>query len=261
MVKFFKMQGIGNDYIFIDNMEGKNNIKKIKPFVRAICQRHYGVGADGVILLQKSKAADVKIKIYNSDASLANMCGNASRCVAYYIHKKIGKDVVKIQTQNRTITCKMMSTFKDGAKVRVDMGSAFLDKILIVQFEEKEFTLNVVDIGNRHCVIFVDNFNFNVRKFCKYIQNLPIFDDGINVELVQVKKDHIKVKVYERGSGFTLACGSGACACAFVCYLKSYTQNYVNVKLDGGELNIECKEHIIMTGECRYVYDGVWYEY
>ena len=89
MVKFFKMQGIGNDYIFIDNMEGKNNIKKIKPFVRAICQRHYGVGADGVILLQKSKAADVKIKIYNSDASLANMCGNASRCVAYYIHKKI----------------------------------------------------------------------------------------------------------------------------------------------------------------------------
>ncbi len=259
MIKFFKMNGVGNDYIFIDNLNSKNNALS-KKIIRKICDRHNGVGGDGVVILEKSKIADIKMRIYNSDASPATLCGNATRCVAYYMCKKLNKFDISIQSGEKLLYCLIKDIHNHIAVVSVNMGSAKIIDTKILSFKGQKFKLYVVDIGNLHCVVFVKDFCFDFKKLCTEIQNLPCFQNGINVDLASIKENTIFLKVCERGSGFTLACGSGACASAYVANCEGLVENNVIVCQDGGKLDICIDDEIIMTGECQYVFDGVYYE-
>ena len=258
MIRFFKMNGVGNDYIFIDNTQDKTLISK--KVIKNICNRHFGVGGDGVVILTKSKVCDVKMRIYNLDSSNAKLCGNATRCVAFYMCKKLGKNNISVQSGEKVLYCKVESMDKDSAKVSVNMGKAKITSRLALNFKSQKYQLYVVDIGNLHCVTFVKDFNFDIEKFCKEIQSLPYFEKGVNVDLVKVKGESLEIKVCERGSGFTLACGSGACASAYVAFCEGLVKNNVCVIQDGGKLDINIDENITMLGDCQYVFDGVFYE-
>ncbi len=259
MIKFFKMNGVGNDYIFIDNLNSKNN-NISKKIIKKICDRHYGVGGDGVVIISFSKTADAKMKIYNNDASTATLCGNATRCVAFYLAKKLIKDSISIESGEKILYCQIQNTEGGLVIVSVNMGKAKIIDTKILTFKGQKYKLYIVDIGNLHCVTFVKDFDFDVPKLCKVIQNLPCFGNGINVDLVSVKNNTLNIKVCERGSGFTLACGSGACASAFVASKEKLTDGKVVVSQAGGKLDIDVGENIIMRGACKYIFDGVFYE-
>ncbi len=259
MIKFFKMNGVGNDYIFIDNLSSKNNAIS-KKIIKKICDRHFGVGGDGVIVISNSKVADVKMKIYNSDASTATLCGNATRCVAFYIGKKLNKYSISIESGEKILYCQIQNIEGDFATVSVNMGKANMLDTKILTFKGQKYKLYIVDVGNLHCVTFVKDFCFDVQKLCSAIQNLPCFENGINVDVAMCKDDALFVKVCERGSGFTLACGSGACASAYTAKSEGLTGDNVMVCQDGGKLEIDVGDNIIMTGSCKYVFDGVFYE-
>ncbi len=260
MIKFFKMNGIGNDYIFIDNIV-KPNKHVTKKIIKKICDRHYGVGGDGVIVLCPTKSADVKMKIYNSDASEANLCGNAARCVAFYMSKKLEKNNITIKSSEKTLYCQVVENEQDHATVSVNLGEAKLIETKILAYKGQKYKLYIVDVGNLHCVTFVKNLNFNTKDFCEQIQNLECFSGNINVDIACVKNDVIDLIVYERGSGFTMACGSGACASAFVSHYINLTNSKVVVCQKGGKLAVAITDNnIVMSGECEYVFDGVYYE-
>ncbi len=259
MLRFFKMHGIGNDYIFIDNIKNKNkhNFAKLS---KKLCDRHFFVGADGIIVLEKSNTCDVKMQIYNSDGSKAKVCGNATRCVAFYVYKKCNKKNITIESANKILKAKILKVKNNKAFVEVNMGKCVYKGNLKINIGGKNASCNIASIGNKHCVIFVDNYDFNIDEIGKKINKLEQFKNGVNVEFVKVQKNNIiKVKVYERGSGETLACGSGACASCYVCYyLKKINKNMpIIVNLDGGKLYIKIKKNnLIMSGECEFVYKG-----
>ncbi len=206
MLKFFKMQGLGNDYIFIDNMTNEYSYD-FSLLAKKLSRRSFCIGSDGLVEIAQSQTCDCKINIFNSDGTKATMCGNATRCVAFYLYQKTHKKKLTIQSDKKTLICKILKVNSNSAIVQVDMGEANIYKV-------KDF--DIVDVGNKHCLQFVDSFNFNIKKLGKNInQN---FVDGINVEFVKVlSSNKVRVKVFERGSGITKACGSGACAVAYYC--------------------------------------------
>ena len=246
MLKFFKMHGIGNDYIFIDNQNNKQKIN-FGLLSKKICKRHFGVGSDGLIVIKNHKTLDAEMLIYNSDGSKANICGNATRCTAFYLSKKLGKKNISIFSGNKILNCKILKCNNQKAIVCVNMGSA---KIL-----KKAKNRAIVDIGNKHLVVLVKNYNFDVQKIGQKLSQK--FCDGINVEFVKIlSNDKIKIKVYERGSGITLACGSGACASCFALNQLFGLSKNILVKLDGGNLFVKIGTQIQMIGESKFVYKG-----
>lgn len=250
------MHGIGNDYIYIDETE---NLQKFDyaTISKKLSKRCFSVGSDGIIVIQKSKKADAKIQIYNSDGTKANMCGNASRCVAFYLCKKLNKNNVTIQVANRILNCEVLWKKSNLAKVKVYMGEAKILTTAQRRIKNKSYDLNIVDIGNLHAVVFVENFNFDICQVGKIISNLKEFKNGLNVEFVKIiSNNKIKIKVYERGSGLTKSCGSGACASALV-FSQIKNINDIDVCLDGGKLKILINENKInMIGNAEFVYKG-----
>ena len=237
------------DYIFIDLTQNSQSYNFNK-LAKRLSNRNFGIGSDGLIVLTKSKNCDVKMLIFNSDGTKATMCGNATRCTAFYVSKILNKKNITIQSGNKILKANVISVQKNRAVVDVNMGKCkILNKISIKNKEGY-----IVDIGNKHCVIFVDNYKINFNKIIKNIN----YKNGINIEFVKIiNSKSIQIKVYERGSGFTLACGSGACACAYLCYKLKKVKNNVTVKLDGGKLNIKIiKNNIHMLGDCEFVYYG-----
>lgn len=255
MIKFFKMHGIGNDYIFIDNTE--QNLKlDFSSLAKKLSKRRFSVGSDGLVVINKC-SEDGEMQIYNSDGTRAKMCGNATRCVAFYLGKKLNKNIVKIKIDKKILTAKILSTRKSKAKVEVNMGKAKYMTCLKRQVTNYE-PFHIASIGNKHCVVFSNNLT-NFEKIGKKINDMPEFGDGINVEFVKVlSRKKIHVKVYERGSGVTLACGSGACACAYVANHLGLCDKQIQVVLDGGNLDIVIKDDddVVMKGECEYIYSG-----
>ena len=249
------MHGIGNDYIFIDNIcdEYKMDFSCLS---KKLSRRHFSVGSDGIIVILKSKTCDAKIHIFNADGSKAKMCGNALRCVAFYLYKKLGKKEVIIQVVNRKIKCKILSNSNNKATVEVCMGRAKLLSTHSFKLLKNLQTLNVVSLGNKHAVVFVKEFNFSVQKWGKTI--CDSFDGGINVEFVKIQKDNIlQIKVYERGSGITYACGSGACASAYAYCKAKKINGKIIANLEKGQLEIYVKNsQIKMTGQAKFVYFG-----
>ena len=271
-IKFTKMQGLGNDYIYIDGT--KNVPENLPDLAIKMSDRHFGVGSDGLVVIAKSDVADFKMIMLNADGSYGEMCGNASRCIAKYVYEKglTNKTTITLETLAGIKT--LVLDVKDGkvVYVSVDMGLAILqpEKIPVlskgnfVEFEAlgKKIKGTAVSMGNPHVCIFVDDVFFDgFETLGAAIEKHPIFPKKVNVEFIKViDKQNIEMRVFERGSGETLACGTGACASVIACVLNGYAEkdNVVKVKLRGGDLFVEYKSdgRVIMQGGAEFVFEG-----
>ena len=278
MIKFTKMHGLGNDYVYIDAINQK--IENESSLAKFVSNRHFGIGSDGLILICKSEVADFKMRMFNSDGSEAEMCGNGIRCVGKFVYDKglTNKTTVKIETLAGIKT--LILNTKDGKveTARVDMGEPILEaeKIPVISTEEpvknleleaenKKFKFTCVSMGNPHAITIVENTKeFDVEKYGKVLEVDKAFPKKANIEFAQVvDRQNINMRVWERGAGETLACGTGACATAVACNLNGLTDRKVNIELLGGTLNIEWNEtdnHVYMTGPAVTVFDGELYE-
>ena len=275
MIKFTKMHGLGNDYVYIDAIN--QNIENMSSLAKFVSDRHFGIGSDGLILICKSDIADFKMRMFNSDGSEAEMCGNGIRCVGKFVYDKglTDKKTLTIETLAGIKTLKLNTKEGKVETVKVDMGEPILDpekipvisdekpvKNLLLKAEDKEFKFTCVSMGNPHAITEVEETEkFDVEKYGKVLEVNKAFPNKTNVELIKVlDKEHIKMRVWERGAGETLACGTGACATAVACYLNGKTNRKVEVELLGGKLYIEWNEkdnHIYMTGPAVTVFEGV----
>ena len=274
MIKFIKMQGLGNDYVYIDAINQK--IENESSLAQFVSNRHFGIGSDGLILICKSDIADFKMRMFNSDGSEAEMCGNGIRCVGKFVYdnKLTTKTNLKIETL-AGIKKLILNTKDDKVEtVKVDMGEPILEpkdipvivkekpvKNLKIIVDERNFKFSCVSMGNPHAITIIDDIqNFNVEKYGKKIEIDKVFPNKTNVEFIQlIDRNNIKMRVWERGAGETLACGTGACASVVACVLNELTSRKVNVELLGGTLKIEWNEednHIYMTGPAVTVFEG-----
>ena len=274
LINFTKMQGTGNDFVLINCLKeiSFSKLLNISELCAKICHRKFGIGADQVLLLMPSKVADFRMDIYNADGSKVEMCGNGIRCLAKYIwdEKLSEKEQLEIETPAGIIKPK-----KNGDMVKVDMGKPLFEPSLIpvnldtgspifdyhLPILDSEFKINCVSMGNPHAVIYLqqDISTFDVSRYGRLIENHSLFPKRINVEFVNViNKDKIKMRVWERGSGETLACGTGACSSAVVSIYKGLTNPKTEVELLGGSLFIEWNkgESVFMTGPAKEVFKG-----
>lgn len=276
MILFSKMEGLGNDFIIV-NCITQYFSYSLNSFSKYLCNRNFGVGADGVIYVFKSYSCDCKIRIFNSDGTEAESCGNGIRCVGKYLYEKgiVNREKVKIETKSGIKDVELIIENKTVINVKVNMGKPIFeprripvylpkDEIknvhsILIKIENEEYEFFVVSMGNPHAVCFVDNLDkVNVSKLGNIVENYKYFPNKTNVEFVEIiDKKNIKIKVWERGVGKTLACGTGACAASAVGYKKTLLEKHVNVELDGGKLSIECDENNInMIGDAEFVYEG-----
>ena len=273
MLRFTKMQGLGNDYVYIDAT--KANIENPSELSKYISDRHFGVGSDGLILICPSDKADFRMRMFNSDGSEAEMCGNGIRCVGKFVYDKklTDRTLVTIETKAGIKVLKLNVKDEEVDTVRVDMGTPILEseKIPVITDEklaqnlrlnalDKSFDFTCVSMGNPHAVTVVDNVSdFDVKKYGSILEINEVFPNKTNVEFVEIKNpENIKMRVWERGTGETLACGTGACASVVACNLNGLTKRSVNVELLGGNLNVELGEdnHVYMTGPAVTVFEG-----
>lgn len=272
MLRFTKMEGIGNDYIYFDGIH--QNIPMTKEFIQNISDRHKGIGSDGMIVILKSDIADFKMRMFNLDGSEAKMCGNGLRCFSKFVydHRLTDKTVLEIETLAGIR--KVWLDIVDGkvGNVTVDMGEPIIKANDIPCLLEKETVINheievynnvyhitCVSMGNPHVVLYVDDLDFDISILGRYFENHSMFPDSVNTEFVIVKdRKHLVMRVWERGSGETLACGTGACAVMYASYLNGLCDDKVEVELSGGRLNIEYKDNkILMSGPARVTFEGI----
>ena len=274
-MKFTKMQGLGNDYVYVNCFEEK--IENPPAVARYVSDRHFGIGSDGLIMINPSEVADFEMEMYNADGSRGEMCGNGIRCVAKYVYDYGLTDKTQISVETLGGIKYLDLTVEDGkvVLVKVDMGKPELksDLILIISENEKVidepievdgqvYHMTGVSMGNPHTVIYVDDVkNLDLEKIGPKFENHERFPKRINTEFVHcIDRNTVEMRVWERGSGETLACGTGACAVAVASILNNLTDTRVTVKLLGGDLQIEWdreKNHVFMTGPAKVVFDGV----
>lgn len=263
MFSFSKMQGTGNDFVVIDCM--KNQFEYSLPVLsKYLCNRHYGVGADGMILIDKSEEQDFQMRIFNSDGTEAEMCGNGIRCLAKYVFEKGLTDKTEffVETLAGVKQIKLELENKKVVVVKVNMGAPDVACIKYqIEIENQAYYVYPVSLGNPHAVCFVKDIeNFDVAKIGPILENYKYFPKKTNVEFVQVvDKQNIKIRVWERGVGETNSCGTGACASSMIAIKEKYTESELTVDLKGGKLKIQYdkeKNEIILQGEAEFVFDG-----
>jgi len=274
-LEFVKMQGAGNDYIYFDCL--KNEIANPNELSIKVSDRHFGIGGDGIVLICKSNVADAKMRMFNIDGSEGKMCGNAIRCVGKYLYdnKITDKTEISIETLSGI---KYLSLNIENDKVdsiKVDMGMAILEpsKIpalvagdtainIVINAGNKDYNATLVSMGNPHCIIFTKNIDeICIENIGKLFEHHKLFPEGINTEFVEVIDENtLKMRVWERGSGETLACGTGSCAVAVAAVLNGICKidSDIRIKLIGGELIIKyTKKTVYMTGKAEKVFQGV----
>lgn len=274
-MKFYKMHGAGNDYVYFDCM--KSEIENPNELARRLSDRHFGVGGDGVILLCPSNIADVKMRMFNADGSEGKMCGNGIRCVGKLAHDlgyvQYSKCSVETLSGVKTLELTLDKSGKVSA-AKVDMGLPVLkgesipstfkgEKIVAkpLEVDGKIYSVTLVNMGNPHCVVFVENpDSLNLEELGKKFENHPAFPERINTEFVSVVgKNHLHMRVWERGSGETLACGTGACASAVAAVLNGVCDKneQIIVSLSGGKLTVTCTDKAIyLCGAATLVFTG-----
>ena len=277
-MEFTKMQGLGNDYVYVNCF--KEKIENPSEMAVKVSDRHFGIGSDGLILIKPSDVADFEMEMYNADGSRGEMCGNGIRCVAKYVYDYGLTDKTSISVETLGGIKYLDLTVEHGkvTLVKVDMGTPILKPELIpivakgetvidepIMVGGKEYHMTGVSMGNPHDVVFMDDIkNLEIEKIGPLFENHERFPNRINTEFVNVIDRHTaQMRVWERGSGETLACGTGACAVAVACILNGLTENTVTVKLLGGDLRIEWdreKNTVYMTGPAEVSFDGVWKE-
>lgn len=273
-MQFTKMEGLGNDYVYINCF--KEVVKEPEQIARKVSDRHFGIGSDGLILIKPSKTADFCMDMYNADGSRSEMCGNGIRCVAKYVYDYGLTDKTAISVETLAGIKYLDLQIKDGKveMVTVNMGAPELvpEKIPVksakdilvdepIEVGGNQYNMTCVSMGNPHCVVFVsDTQSFPLEEAGPEFENHAWFPNRINVEFVQVlDKKTVNMRVWERGTGETLACGTGACATAVACILNGLTEEEITVHLLGGDLLIrwDREENLVyMTGPARVVFDG-----
>jgi diaminopimelate epimerase len=271
-VKFWKMHGLGNDYVVIDNRNLQVAEAEAAGLARRLCARRFSVGADGLLLVGNSAVADVKMRIFNADGSEAEMCGNGIRCFAKYCYENniAKKTELTVET---LVGMKRLWLAVEGeavASVKVDMGKPTLERSKIpmtgtgkfvneaLQVNGEQYKATCLSVGNPHCVIFVDGVDgFPVQQLGPKIENHKLFPKRTNVEFAQVVNNgEMKIRVWERGCGETLACGTGACAAVVAGNLLGKTGSKVRVHLLGGCLEVDYAERLFLSGAAEKVYEG-----
>lgn len=275
-MKFTKMQGCGNDYVYIDCLS--EAVENEKEAAVLLSDRHFGIGADGLILIKKGTAADFEMVMYNADGSRGAMCGNGIRCVARYVYDKgyIRSNEFTVESMGSVKHIRLLTGVSGVEAVRVDMGAPALGAADIpvladgervikkaVSVGGRDFEMTCVSMGNPHAVMFIEEStsDFELEKYGPLFENHSMFPDRVNAEFVRViNENEIEMRVWERGSGETLACGTGACASAVAAVLCGYTSGAVTVHLLGGDLKIEWNSDesspVYMTGPAEYVFTG-----
>ena len=274
-MKFTKMHGCGNDYVYVDcTNEMIENPSEVSKYVS---DRHFGIGSDGLILICSSETADFRMAMYNADGSEGAMCGNGIRCVAKYVYDKGLTDKKNISIETKRGIKELELTVEDGkvSLVKVNMGAPILkakDIPVYVDTEKcidsdinvdgKDYKITCVSMGNPHAVTFIDEDvkTFPIEKIGPKFENHPMFPDRVNTEFVQVLNRHeVNMRVWERGSGETLACGTGTCATVVACVLNGLTDDEVTVHLLGGDLFIKYdreNDTVWMTGPAVIAFEG-----
>ncbi len=276
MIKFTKMEGLGNDYVYIDctKMQEQDVIETSK-LAQKISDRHFGIGADGLILICKSEIADFKMRMFNSDGTEAQMCGNGIRCVAKYVYDNKLTRNTNINIETLAGIKKIDLTIENGKATlaTVNMGRPILEpekipviakenpvKNLKIKADDKEFIFTCVSMGNPHAITVVDDVDkFNIQKYGAILENDEHFPERANIEFIQIiDKTHIKMRVWERGSGETLACGTGACAVCVAGILNNLVDSNkeIEIQLLGGNLKIRWDDFVYMTGPAKTVFTG-----
>ncbi len=259
-MKFTKMHGLGNDYLYVYG-EVPENIAELST---KLSERHFGAGSDGMIYISKSGIADFKMRIFNADGSEAKMCGNGIRCVGKYVYDKgyTDKKSLSIETLSGIKYLTLQVVTGKVKSVTVNMGKAEAEKPMILTVDGKTVSLIPVSVGNPHAVIFVDDIETApLLALGPKIEHHPNFPDGVNVEFVQVLgADKLRMRVWERGSGVTMACGTGACASVMAAIAVKHCRydETVSVVLDGGTLKIQITSDntVQMTGPAETIYEG-----
>lgn len=274
-MKFTKMHGTGNDYIYVNGFEEK--LENPSEAAVKLSDRRFGIGSDGLILILPSDVADCRMEMFNADGSIGKMCGNGIRCVAKYVYDRglVKKDVLRVETRSGVKTLQLRVEDGKVASVRVNMGQPELDpeKIPVLfskdrMVDEEVYTpsgnvwrVTCVSMGNPHAVIFVDDVEgVNLPAIGPEMEKHAMFPERANIEFAQVTGPHeVQMRVWERGSGETLACGTGACACAVASVLTGKTDRDVTVHLCGGDLHIfwdPDTDDVYMEGPAAFVFDG-----
>lgn len=274
-MKFTKMNGIGNDYIYFNCLD--EELENPEEVSKVLSNRYFGVGSDGIILILNSDVADFKMRIFNADGSEAKMCGNGIRCVGKYVYEKglTDKDFIKIDTLSGIKLLKLSLENNKVVSVGVNMGEAILtskdipvlypkDNVINekVTIDEVDYYVTCVSMGNPHCVVFMDDIdNLNLALIGPKFENHPMFPHRVNTEFVKIiDNTTVQMRVWERGSGETLACGTGACAVVVASALNNYCEKDkdITVKLLGGNLNIKYQSDnfVYMTGPAEFVFEG-----
>lgn len=272
---FTKMHGAGNDYIYVDCT--KKRIEDINETARKVSDRHFGIGSDGLVLICGSDKADFRMDMYNSDGTQAEMCGNATRCVGKYVHDKGLTDKIEITLETLAGIKILKLNLNDKGEVEtveVNMGSPELTPKNIpinsdlerfiqepVTVDGREYLVTGVSMGNPHAITYIDDTDgLEIEKIGPKFENHPMFPKRINTEFAQiVDRKTIKMRVWERGAGETLACGTGACATLVAAHLSDLTDNEADLLLLGGKLHIRWdkeENNIYMTGPAEFVFDG-----
>ena len=277
-MKFTKMQGIGNDYVYIDCFEEK--VKDPAALAIQMSKPHFGIGSDGLVLIEASEYADFGMRIFNSDGSEAEMCGNAARCVGRYVRERGLTDKDEITLSTKAGIRRLWPEVSGGIvrRVKVDMGSPELNPRLIgvdlpgdlvlrhrVQILGQTLFITAVSLGNPHCVIFVrDPELMDLQTIGPMLENHSLFPKRTNVEFVRVvRRDCLQMRVWERGSGETLGCGTGACAALVASVLCGLSDRTAQVRLPGGHLELMWNPEdncVYQSGPAEFVFDGVWFE-
>lgn len=273
-MKFTKMQGIGNDYVYVNCFQ--ETVEDPAKTARIVSDRHFGVGSDGLILIKPSEKADFEMDMYNADGSRGAMCGNGIRCVAKYVYDYGLTDQTRItvDTASGVKTLELQVENGKAVRVKVDMGAPILEPERIPVKSEKErvmdapvsvggaeYRMTCVSMGNPHCVVPVEDVDgLDLEKTGPLFENHPMFPDRVNTEFIRVlDRNTVQMRVWERGAGETWACGTGACAVAVACALNGWTEDRVLVKLRGGDLEIfwdRDKNTVFMTGPAAVVFEG-----
>jgi diaminopimelate epimerase len=271
-MQFWKMHGLGNDYIIIDNRDEKITEKEAVQMAKTLCNRRFSIGADGLLLVAGSKVADAKMRIFNSDGSEAEMCGNGIRCFAKYCYENAIAKKTEITVETLSGIKHVWLTLKDKevSTVKVDMGAPNWQRSSLpmtgkgtcinedLEVDSETFKVTCLSLGNPHCVIFVECIDcFPVQEIGEKIENHKVFPKRTNVGFVEVlNRKELNVRVWERGCGETLACGTGTCAAVAASNKLGLVGNKVIVHVLGGDLQVEVADTIFLIGGAEKVFEG-----
>lgn len=277
-IKFHKMEGLGNDYVYVDARQGQQSIEDAPALSIKVSDRHFGIGSDGLVLIMDSEVADFRMRMFNADGSEAGMCGNAARCVGRYLYDLDITSSTEISLETPSGIKILLLEVVDGEvkSVTVDMEEPALEAAQIpvnsetpqqvaIEVDGKEYVFTCVNMGNPHAVTYVEDVaNFPVEQIGKQIENHPLFPERTNVEFVEVlSATHLNMRVWERGSGETLACGTGACAVLVASHLNQKSERKAKVSLLGGDVEVTWvaqTNRVLLAGAATWVFEGVYFD-